>query len=169
LKKNKLKVFLSVFIIVHCIYATAQVRGDKNIENIRPFLIEIINSDYSNAYSISLVLSNESLKIVFKGGLKGEEDSILLIKKVLPSDTLRKISEINLGALKDYYSNDCIQDGSQLTIKSYKDGKQKVIQLSNYYQTDIGTIIYFVNNLVPVRYKIWYDKEKLLAGQKKCR
>lgn len=164
---NKLKPLLSVAFIFLYISATGQKNSNKL--GINPFLIEIINSDYSNAYSISLVLSNELLKIVFKGGLNGEKDSISLIEKVLPSDTLRKISEINIGALKDYYSNECVQDGSQLTIRSNKDGKQKVIQLSNYYQTDIGKIIHFVNDLVPIRYKIWFDKEKLLADQKKCR
>ena len=140
-------------------------KSDKSIE---PFLIEVINSDYSRAHSISLVLTNKSLKIIFRGGLEGEKDSILLTKNILPSDTLKKISEINLDDLKAYYSNDCIQDGSQITIKFHKSGKMKTIHLSNYYQTDIGEIIYLVNALVPTKYKIWYDKERLLSEQEKC-
>jgi uncharacterized protein (DUF608 family) len=142
----------------------------SNIQNldIKPFEANILNSDYSMAYGVSIVLTNKDLKIIFKSDLVGEKDSVLFYKAISPSDTLRQISEIDLNNLKDFYSNSCIQDGSQITVVLKKGVSEKRIHLSNYYQEDIGKLIYLVNSIIPDRYRVWYDKRKLEAEYKKC-
>ena len=135
---------------------------------IKPFEATILNSDYSMAYSLLTILTNNQLKIIFKSDLVGEKDSVLFSKSLQPSDTLRQISNINLDSLKEYYSNDCISDGSQVTVTLKKNGKEKSVHLSNFYQDDVGKIIYLINSLVAEKYKVWYDREKLIADYKRC-
>ena len=91
------------------------------------------------------------------------------MKSLQPSDTLQQISEINISQLKDYYANPCIEDGSQVTVVIKKGNEKKSVHVSNYYQEDIGKIIYLVNSLVPSKYKIWYDKDRLIADYKRCK
>lgn len=145
-----------------------QTDGNNKKYNIKKFGAIIVNSDYSMAYSIIMALSDKQLKIIYKSGLEGGKDTLLFSKNLLPSDTLQQISEINLSKLKKYYSNNCIEDGLQITVILKKDNQIKSVHLSNYYQEDIGKIIYLVNSLVPDKYKVWYNKEKLIADYKRC-
>jgi len=141
---------------------------DKRNINIKSFTVSILNSYYAEAYSIETILTDKQLKIIFKSDLVGEKDTVVFIKSLLASDTLQQISEIDINQLKDYYSNPCIDDGSQVTVIIEKDNKTKSIHVSNYYQDDIGKIIYLVNSLVPEKYKVWYNKETLIADYKEC-
>src|SRR6185503_7769733 len=113
--------YLLIFLILtlfSCGQSTTSAQRSAKVEglNIEPFEVTILNSDYSMAYSLLTILTNHDLKIVFKGGLVGEKDSILFSKSLGPSDTLQQISNIKLDSLKGYYSKDCISDGSQLSI-----------------------------------------------------
>jgi hypothetical protein len=145
-----------------------QSNGKTETPIIKPFEATILNSDYSMGYSVLAILTNKELKIVFKSDLVGEKDSVLFLKSLQPSDTLQQISSINLDSLKEYYSNNCISDGSQVTVTLKKNGKVKSIHLSNFYQDDVGKIIYLFNSLVADKYKVWYEKEKLIADYKRC-
>ena len=145
-----------------------QSKGKIESKNIKPFEASVLNSDYSMAYSVLTILTNEKLQIVFKSDIVGEKDTVLFSKPLQPSDTLQQISNINLDSLKEYYSNDCISDGSQVTVTFKKNGKEKSIHLSNFYQDDVGKVIYLINSLVADKYKVWYDKEKLIADYKRC-
>ena len=79
------------------------------------------------------------------------------------------ISEININSLKQRYQNNCIEDGSQITIVLKKNGNTKAVHLSNYYQEDVGKIIYLTNALLPEKFKVWYNKEKLIEDLKNCK
>jgi hypothetical protein len=142
--------------------------NNTNSSQIKPFEADIINSDYSMAHAVLIVLTNKQLKIVFKSEMVGARDSLLFSIMLPVSDTLRQLSEIKFSELKEYYSNPCIQDGSQITVIFKKDGKLKSVHLSNYYEGTIGKLIYLVNSFLPKDYEIWYDKEKLQADYKKC-
>jgi hypothetical protein len=136
---------------------------------INPFQAIIVNSNFSAAYSIWIMLTNSSLEVRYKSGLENGKDTILFSKKLLPSDTLRAISEININSLKQRYQNNCIEDGSQITIVLKKNGNTKAVHLSNYYQEDVGKIIYLTNALLPEKFKVWYNKEKLIEDLKNCK
>jgi hypothetical protein len=147
----------------------AQTKSDDKNFDIKPFNASILNSFYAEAYSVQIVLTEKSLKIIFKSDLVGEKDTTVYSKTLQPSDTLEQIGEINLNQLKNYYDNPCIEDGSQVTVVIKKDNKTKAVHVSNYYQEDIGKIIYLVNSLVPSKYRIWYDKERLIADYNRCK
>ena len=141
---------------------------DKKIE-IRPFTASILNGFSAEAYSIQTILTEKNLKIIFKSDLEGARDTIVFEQDLQNSDTLKQISEINIASLEDYYENPCIADGSQITVLIKKDNIKKSVHVSNYYQDDIGKIIYLINSLVPSKYKIWYDKDKLLSDNNRCK
>ncbi|ANE51242.1 hypothetical protein [Flavisolibacter tropicus] len=146
----------------------AQSNIEKGKDTIRPFTAIIVNSFYAEAYSVATVLTDKQLKIIFKSDLEGVKDTIVFLKKLQFSDTLRQISEINLTKLKDYYSNPCIDDGSQVTVVIKKDNSTKTVHVSNFYQEEVGRIIYLVNSIIPEKYKVWYNRERLIADYKRC-
>ena len=141
----------------------------KEKNDIRPFSATVVNSYCAEAYSVVTVLTDKELKVIFKSNLEGAKDTTVFLKNLQPSDTLKKISEINLNQLEDYYSNPCIDDGSQVTITLKKENKTKAVHVSNFYQEEIGRIIYLVNSIIPEKYKVWYDKERLIADYKRCK
>lgn len=137
--------------------------------DIRPFKLTIYNSNYSLGNTLKYVITDKQLKITFKGELEGEKDSTLFSVALKPNYSLYKLSNINIGNLEMYYENPCIRDGSQLIVKFDKSHKSKTIQLSNFYQKDIGFAIQFINSYTPKKYKIWYDKTILLKAQMDCK
>ena len=153
---------LTILTLVSC------VQKSKNTK-IRPFEIVVYNSDYSMAYSHKYVLTEKDLKIIFKSEIEGEKDSTVFKTDLQSNENLNKLSEINIDSLKEYYSNPCIADGSQIFVKLSKDNKIKTVQLSNYYLADIGLTIELINDLTPEKYRIRYDKTTLLKYQNECK
>ena len=150
-------------------YLTGQTISNSKNNDILPFQVAIINSDYAMAYSVQISLTDKQIRILYKSGLEGGKDTLLFSKDIQPSDTLKQISEIDLSKLKNRYSNECTEDGSQITVILKKGDLIKTVHLSNYYQDDVGKIISLINSLVPEKYKVWYNKEKLISEYKKCR
>lgn len=134
----------------------------------KPFEIRVTDSDYSMAYGLEYVLTEKDLKIIFKGGLEGEKDSLIYSSKLGANESLNTLSELSIDSLKEYYSNPCINDGSQITVELKKENMSKTVHLSNYYHHEIGLAIEQINKLAPEKYRIWYDKERLLKDQNNC-
>jgi len=156
---KKLITILTFFTFTSCVQRT----------DIKPFKLTLCNSNYSLAYSLKYVLTDHDLQITFKGELEGEKDSTLFRVVLKPSYALQKLSNIDFNGLKEYYENPCTRDGSQIIVDVDKDFKNKSIQLSNFYQKDIGLAIEFINSSTPEKYKIWYDKTLLLKAQQECK
>lgn len=142
--------------------------GKKNSGDSSSFSVVIVDGFYAEAYSIVTELTDKNLKIIFRSDLEDEKDKTVFYKDLPLSDTLQQISKIDLHELKDYYTNPCVHDGSQVTIIFKKDNTKKVVHVSNFYQEEVGKVIYLINSLVPKKYKIWYDKEELIADYKRC-
>lgn len=155
--------------MVSCGRPLANQSSVEEAPNIKPFKLIVHNSDYSMAYALKYVLTNKSLEIIFKGQLEGEKDSVIFKNTLQANKELKKISNMNIDSLQEYYSNPCIRDGSQITVEFKKGFKNKMIHLSNYYQPDIGLAIELINSLASKEYKIWYDKETLIRDQEKCK
>jgi hypothetical protein len=164
--------YLAILVQIILLLTSNNINGQIDANNkkydIKKFAATVINSDYSMAYSVAIVITDKQLKIIYKSGLEGGKDTVFFSKSLSPSDTLQEISEINITKLKEYYSNNCIADGSQVGVILKKDNEIKAVHLSNYFQEDIGKIIYLVNSIVPDKYKVWYDKDTLIAEYKKC-
>ena len=161
---------IAFFILTVCTVTVSNLFGQSENSNHvdNDFEVTLINSDYSLAYSTFIVLTQKKLDIIFKGGLVGEKDSLLFSTSVQPSDTLQQLINLDISQLKTYYSNDCISDGTQITVDVKKGGITKTVHLSNYYQEDIGKMIYLINSLVPDKYQVWFDKKRLKAYDKLC-
>jgi hypothetical protein len=171
---NRLTIIITILSLTLSGYAANNcLLSNKTIETIgypiKPFELIVLNADYSMAYAVKYVLTEKTLKIIFKGDLEGEKDSILFKSNLETNETLIKISNINIDSLKKYYSNPCIRDGSQVMVKITKGRKSKTVQLDNYYQPDIGLAIELINSLVPEKYKIWYDKATLIKDLERCK
>jgi hypothetical protein len=130
---------------------------------IKPFQLDI---EYFTLFSgAKISLTREKIIII---DIMKNSDSIAFLRNVNYSDTLQKISEIDIRALNDYYSNFCVDDGISITIKYKRDEYLKTVLLENYYQKEIAKIIYYVNSLIPDKYRIWYDKKELISEYEKC-
>jgi hypothetical protein len=149
--------------------ANGQATGNAANDSIKAFEVKIVTSNDALAYFVLTVITGKKLTITISSGRVEEKDSILFTKNLEPSVALRQLSEINLNGLKKNYSNECLEDGLQMTVAMKRDGKKKSVHVSNYYQEDIGKIISLVNSIVPGKYRTWYDKEKLTADYKKCK
>ncbi|GEM_PF-1822620 len=146
-----------------------QTSNQEKKINIKKFQAIITNSNYAMAYSIQILLNEKQIKIIGRSGLEGGKDTVLFSQALRPSDTLQQISNININKLRSYYSNPCIEDGSQISVVLKKDSQTKSVHLSNYYQEEIGKIIYLTNSLVPEKYKVWYNKDQLIADYNRCK
>lgn len=170
-------VFLSIAGLLFLFYqkkfantsVTKLANTDLVHDPIQPFEMRITNSNYSNAFSVAYLINQNELKIIFQGGLEGEKDSVIFQKHLQPSRSLQKLSAIKLDSLKRYYANPCVRDGSQIFVQIKKDSMEKQVQLSNFYQQDIGLAIEMINKLVPKKYIIWYDKKNLEQDMLNCK
>jgi hypothetical protein len=150
-------------------FETKLVDTQSSQFSIKPFKLTVYNTNYSVGYALKYMLTDKYLQITFKGELEGESDSTLFRVALKPSYALHKLSTIDINSLQEYYSNPCIKDGSQLRVKLDRDNESKTIQLSNFYQPDIGLAIRLINNLSPKKYEIWYDKKTLVKDQENCK
>ncbi|MFB6306608.1 MAG: hypothetical protein ABEH43_06415 [Flavobacteriales bacterium] len=143
---------------------------DKNNENSysTPYKLKIFDQNYAGAYTIQYIITSKNIKIIFKSGLKGDKDSTLYFNDINPNKKFKNLSYLNIDSLNSEYRNPCILDGSQITVFIKKGNKSKSIHLSNYYQKDIGTTINMINDLIPEKYSIQYDKKELIQRQKNC-
>lgn len=145
-----------------------KIHVNSSQNQIRPFEMKIISADYSNAFNISYVLTQNELKIIFRGELKGEKDKVIFQKYLRPNQSLIKLAAIKLDALNAYYTNPCVRDGSQIIVQIKKDNMKRQVQLSNFYHPTIGIAIELINTLVPKKYAIWYDKKSLIEEMSNC-
>ena len=156
---------LIIFFVISCTDRNKLPAPNSNIRN--KFEIKIYDSDYSLAYSKIYKLNEYELSIVFHGEIKGEKDSTFFNVK-LSNDLAEKLSNIDIRHLKSSYVNECAYDGSQIFIEFKKDSLVKSVQLSNYYEKSIGSVIEIINLLVPKEHAIWYNKKELFESMKRC-
>lgn len=139
-----------------------------NNEPIEPFELSIADYNYSLAYSVLYNLTNEKLTITFSGELENEKDSILYSTSDLPKRQLKKLSEFNIDSLNTDYTNDCIDDGNIKSFSIKKDSITKTVHLSNYYHPELSPAIELINEIVPEKYQMYYDKDDLIQEMKNC-
>lgn len=153
--------------IIFIVLITTTILSCKS-SAIEPFEISISDYNYSLAYSVRYKLTDKNLKITFRGELENEKDSIIYFTNNLPKKELKKISRIDIDDLKERYKTDCIADGDIKIFHFKKQGKNKRIQVNNYYQKDLSRALELINKIVPEKFEIYHNKAELLAGQKWC-
>ncbi len=139
-----------------------------NNKPIESFELSIADYNYSLAYSVLYQLSNEKLTITFRGELENEKDSVLYSTTELPKNKIRQLAEINIDSLSVLYSNICIRDGDIKSFRFKKNGKSKSVSLQNYYHTELSPAIEIINRIVPEKYKMHFDKDRLIKKMEDC-
>ncbi len=139
-----------------------------NNKPIEPFELTIADYNYSLAYSVLYKLSNEKLTVTFRGELENEKDSILYSTIELPKSKIRQLSEINIDSLGVLYSTVCIHDGDIKTFGITKNGKSKSVTLQNYYHAKLSPAVEIINEIVPDKYKMYFDRVQVMEGMEKC-
>ena len=139
-----------------------------NNKPIEPFELSIADYNYSLAYSLLYQLSNEKLTIIFRGELENEKDSILYSTTKFSKDRIRQLADINIDSLNVLYSNVCIKDGDIKSFQFTKNGKSKSVSLQNYYHAELSPAIEIINGIVPEKYKMHFEKDKLIKKMEDC-
>lgn len=154
----RLSVFLSVCLLL----------WSCTSEPIEPFELSIQDFNYASAYSKVYSISNEGLKVVFKGELENESDRILFTSIDIPVRNLRQLSQVDFDNLKAIYSNQCVLDGDiKFFTYKKKDTLKKVI-VENYFHDELSPAIDIINELVPKEHQILYDEKEIKELMKGC-
>ncbi|WP_430966673.1 hypothetical protein [Spongiimicrobium sp. 2-473A-2-J] len=165
---NRSLLVIVIISLISCGRDKKQANASTAEKEIEPFELTVTNFDYSLAYGIAYRITHKDLRIIFKGELEGEKDTTLYESRLKKSAPLKNVGKIEFDKLNDRYLNPCIADGSQINVRFQKGENIKSVHLSNYYQEDIGKVIYLINQLVPSKYQIHYDKKELHEDLKKC-
>ena len=156
--------FMCVLVVTGCSNKkSASAESPRSV--IETFQLRIRNSGVITSEIHETILSEKNIKVIQGEG----KDSLKFITPVLYSDSLNRISEIDLAKLDSLYSNECIADGLQLTAVIRRGDTLKTIHISNFYQPDIGLAIEYLNSYVPEKFRITYDKKQLEEEYIKCK
>ena len=135
-----------------------------------PFQLSLRDTDYSMARTRIYHLTNDQLSITV-GGLQRDRDSVVFKHEFDTEEKARVgrlLDTIDFEGLKDRYSNDCMDDGSQIRLDFKRATLERSIHLSNYYLEEVAGIVEFANSIAPKQLDIWYDRERLLKAFARC-
>jgi len=91
--QNKL-MYILLIILIHLTFSCK-----SRTETIEPFKITLIDYDYSQAYSIKYVLTDEKIYISLDEELRNGKDSIFYSKNLKTDNQLKQISTIDFYKL----------------------------------------------------------------------
>ncbi len=134
------------------------------------FQLSLRDTDYSMARTRIYQLTNDQLAITV-GGLQRDQDNLVFKHEFDSEETarvVRLLDSIDFEGLKEQYSNDCMDDGSQILLDFRRDTLERSIHLSNYYLVEVARIVEFANSIAPKHLEIWYDRERLLKALERC-
>ena len=142
--------FVSVFVLVI-------MSGCAN----RSTYLSIYNADYSTGDGYTYRILENSVTVIESYGEIDSKPKIVWCRKFSDSPYLNYLCNLDTNIFFSNYRNSSVQDGLQLSFSFTKKKKKYQTHVSNYYSPQIDSIVTYVNLLVPERYRIWYDKEKL--------
>ena len=126
------------------------------------YLIHIWNGHPSKAYTDYYNVSNDSISIEFIGGVEGGTNKIVFSKALTKADRqsiCNYLSSFDIDTLKSTYINRFVEDGDQKRIELKFGEKNKMIDVSNFYQKDLDGLFEVINNITHnEHYKIRYEK-----------
>lgn len=148
-----MKTFLLISLLVNLFVISISGDCDKK------FSIKVWDYNYSMAYTTLYSLTNNTIVVKYINGLKNGKDSFLL-KRGLSEDDCKIISDFfsshDISRLNSSYSNNMVDDGDQKKVMIEVDGKVKKIEISNFYQKDLGELFDAINKLVGKTIRIKY-------------
>ncbi|ASV30001.1 hypothetical protein CJ263_07075 [Maribacter cobaltidurans] len=130
--------------------------------------MSIRDFNYASAYSKVYSISNEELKVVFKGELESESDTILFKSIDIPARSLRQLSQIDFANLKAIYSNQCVLDGDIKLFTYKKKDSLKNVLVENYFHEELSPAIDIINELVPREHQLQYNEKIIKELMQGC-
>lgn len=115
-------------------------------------------------------LTSDRLSITVDG-LQRDQDRLVFNQEfdaAQKEKVVRLLESIDFEGLKERYSNDCLDDGSQLLLHFRKNALERPVHLSNYYLGEVARIIEFENSIAPKHLEIWHDHQRLLKALERC-
>jgi hypothetical protein len=127
--------------------------------NCKEYSIKVWDYNYSMAYTIFYSISNKDITVKYVTSVKNGQDSILL-KRALSENECEMVSIFleshHIEQLKNKYSNPLIDDGDQKKVVIEANGKAKTIEISNFYQKDMGELFDTLNKILNKDLRIRY-------------
>ena len=151
-----MKYLLAVILFFSC-----RADAQTNQCNQKKYSIEIVDYDFSMAYTTRYYVFDDSLTITSIGGLVGEHDSCLVAKKITEdqSEKIQKfLGSLDLESLKDKYEKPYVNDGDQKMVSICFKNKMKNVEINNVYQKDIANLYEIVNQIIGEKFRIRYQK-----------
>jgi hypothetical protein len=130
---------------------------------IEPFRFTLIYSAPVSFYKMKYEITEKELKIK-DIRIDLLSDSIVY-KTQISQNIIDELSIINMDSLKEYYFNPCVMDGFSISTNI----RNKTVVVSNFYLPEIGFIVETINSFIPEKYKIWYEKKRLIRAQERCK
>lgn len=161
------KIIKGTFLIC-CLYFISCRDSSPNIK-IQPFELSILDYNSRLPYSVIYSLSNDELKVIKKSIQKSKKDSVLFLLNNLPLKKINNIANIKIDSLSAFYATKCQNNYDIKSFQFKKKGKSKNIILQNYYHHELSSSILVINELIPEKYKIQYDKEAIILEMKNCK
>ena len=126
------------------------------------YTVNIWNINASMAYTIFYHINDDSVLIEFLNGVENGHDSILLKRSLIETERAalcNYLSSFDIDTLNTDYLNPLVEDGDQKKVTLQVGSKKRTVNISNFYQKDMGGLFEVVNNVInDNRYKIKYRK-----------
>jgi len=143
------------------------------------FECTVLSEDIFNNRAVVYCITDKAIIIKYKlsyffyinNKKKNEKDIIISIINLDSSQkkTFEKIdTTICQDPLESYYANACIIDGMVLHFNFRWNDKKKSTTIRNYYLNQMKPLIDFINQIVPKKYEIFYNKKRLQKEMKGC-
>ncbi len=135
------------------------------------FQLSLQDTDHSMARIRIYRLTNDQLSITV-GRLQHDQDELVFRHEFDGEEkarVARLLDSIDFEGLKERYSNDCMDDGSQILLHFRRDTLERSVHLSNYYLDEVARIVEFENSIAPKHLEIWYNRERLLKAFERCK
>ena len=162
----RLTCFLLLFLTVKCSGQT-----NKHSDTKFKFWVTSLINDTAHEV-ITYYLTSDSI-IVKKGAdwNFSNTDTIFFVLKFTnqqKSDIAKIATTIKGRSFKSFYYNPCNIHGTAVEFSFRWADLTKRTTLSNYYLQEVNPLVHFINDVMPTKYDISFDKRKLQNDLKAC-
>lgn len=132
------------------------------------FELTINEYNESQDYFVRYILSKDTLKLTKGAEMRTKKDAIIYSNSNFQKDKIKQFLKIEIDSLSGYHANICISGGDIKSFTIKNNNKSKAVRLDNYYHEDLSPAIEFINEIVPEKYKLNYNKRKLIDDIEAC-
>lgn len=170
-----LKTFIILLLFVNCSNKKSEteiIESESSLSTEKktklPFELTINEFNESQNYFIRYILTKDKLSLTKGSEMRRKNDTIIYANTNFQKDRIEPFLKIEIDSLTGYYANVCISGGDIKSFTIKNNDKSKTIRLDNYYHKDLSPAIELINEIVPEKYKLNYNKNKLINDIIEC-